>query len=99
MHDAEAKAAAEAAGLGYAYVPVPTAGMSADHVTAFREAVDAHEGPFLAYCRSGARSCHLWAFTAVRELPIDYIIAAAAAAGYDLAPATRALRQAAGEAG
>ncbi len=93
LHDAEAKVAAEAAGLAYAYVPVPTGGMSADHVTAFRKAVDAHEGPFLAYCRSGTRSCHLWAFTAVRELPIDYIIAAAAEAGYDLAPAAGALRQ------
>lgn len=95
MSDAEAKAAALAAGLGYVYVPVPSGGMSGDHLKTFRQAVDTHDGPFLAYCRTGTRSCHLWAFTAVRELPIDYVIAAAAEAGYDLAPAAGALSRAA----
>jgi uncharacterized protein (TIGR01244 family) len=87
LHDAEAEAEARSAGLAYAYVPVPTGGMTQEHVRAFREAVDANEGPYLAYCRSGTRSCHLWAFAAVRELPIDYIVAAAAAI---LAPPARA---------
>jgi sulfide:quinone oxidoreductase len=87
LDDAEAAAAAAAAGLAYVHVPVPTGGMSPDHIRAFRAAVDAHEGPFLAYCRSGTRSCYLWAFAAVRELPVDYVIAAAAEAGYDLEPA------------
>lgn len=98
VHDAEARAAALAAGLDYAYVPVPTGAFGQDHVRAFRAAVDAHQGPFLAYCRSGTRSCHLWAFTAVRELPVDYVIAAAAEAGYDLAPAAAAIEGAKGQA-
>lgn len=84
LPDAEAEAAARAAGLGYVFVPVPSGGMMPDHLTAFRRAVDRGEGPFLAYCRSGTRSCHLWAFSAARTRPVEEILAAAADAGYDL---------------
>ncbi len=43
------------------------------------------EGPVLAYCRSGTRSTIVWALGEPSMSP-DAIIAAAAGAGYDLAP-------------
>jgi uncharacterized protein (TIGR01244 family) len=94
LSDDDAAAAASAAGLAYAHVPVVSGAMTVADIEAFREVVDRHEGPFLAYCRSGTRSCFLWAFSAVRALPVSYIVAAAAEAGYDLGPAQPALQQA-----
>jgi uncharacterized protein (TIGR01244 family) len=94
---AEAEAAARAAGLDYVFVPVPSGGMQPGHLQAFRQAVDRHEGPFLAYCRSGTRSCHLWAFAAARSQPAEAIIEAAAAAGYDLSGAAPMLERIAAE--
>jgi uncharacterized protein (TIGR01244 family) len=70
--------AAAAEGLAYAFVPAPSGGITIDHVSAYGE------GPFLAYCRTGTRSCHLWALSAARSRPAAEIVAAAAAAGYDL---------------
>jgi uncharacterized protein (TIGR01244 family) len=97
LADAEARALAEAAGLTYAFVPVVMSALGPETLAAFAEAVERNPGPHLAYCRSGTRSCHLWAFTAVRSRPPEAIIAAAAAAGYDLAPALPVLRRLAGE--
>ncbi len=84
MGDAEARAAAEARGLAYVYVPVVTGRISAEHVAAMREAMTAHPGPQVAYCRSGTRSCHLWALVRAAEDDPDTLVAAAAAAGYDI---------------
>lgn len=83
---AAAEAAARAAGLDYVFLPVPSGGLTPDHLAAFRHAVERGSGPFLAYCRSGTRSCHLWAFNAARSQRPAAILAAAAAAGYDLEP-------------
>ena len=67
-------AAAHAAGMGYAAIPVTHAGFSGPQVTAMRAALDEAGGrPVLAYCRSGTRSTLLWAL-------------AEAQAGYDLSP-------------
>ncbi|MDF1585101.1 TIGR01244 family sulfur transferase [Geminicoccaceae bacterium 1502E] len=89
--DAAARAAAEA-GLAYHYLPVPSGGMSLEHVEAERVAIEEAQGPFLAYCRSGTRSCHLWAFVKAGSRPVEEIVAAAAAAGYDLQPAAQTIR-------
>lgn len=97
LDDAQARRLAEAAGLDYAFVPVVTGGIDAPAVAAFAEAVAAHPGPHLAYCRSGTRSSFLWALAAARQRPAEEIVAAAAAAGYDLAPALPALRRINGE--
>lgn len=97
LTDEEARALAEAAGLAYAFVPVSPGGIGPEAVAAFAQAVEANPGPYLAYCRSGTRSCHMWAFNAARSQPTREIVAAAAAAGYDLGPALPALRRIAGE--
>ena len=84
LSDAEARAAAEAHGLAYVYVPVVTGGIFPDHIAEMKEAIDSHDGPFVAYCRSGTRSCHLWALVEAVDEDPDRLIEAAATAGYDL---------------
>ena len=84
MGDAEARAAAQANGLAYAHVPVVPGGIYPDHIAQMKTAMDGHEGPYLAYCRTGTRSCHLWALTNAATTEPSALIAAAAKAGYDL---------------
>jgi uncharacterized protein (TIGR01244 family) len=98
LSDAEARALAEAEGLAYAHVPVISGGIRPEAVTAFAEAVAGNPGSYLAYCRSGTRSCYMWAFAEAPKRPAGEILEAAAAAGYDLSPALPLLRQLAGKA-
>lgn len=77
--------AAEAAGMTYAAIPVTHAGFSAVQVEAMVDALEQAEGPVLAYCRSGTRSCNLWALAeASRGDDPDALTAKAAGAGYDI---------------
>ncbi|MGD9510207.1 MAG: TIGR01244 family sulfur transferase [Geminicoccaceae bacterium] len=86
LSDAEAGQLAMSLGLDYAYVPVVSGQMSFADVKALAAVLAEHPGPYLAYCRSGTRSCHLWACATVSQRPVDETLAAAAAAGYDLSP-------------
>lgn len=83
--DGEAiRVAAEAAGIGYAAIPVTHAGFSYLQVTAMADVLAA-SGPVLAFCRSGTRSCHLWALArATMGDDADDLTNRAAAAGYDI---------------
>ncbi|MGK6322536.1 TIGR01244 family sulfur transferase [Sphingomonas sp. DT-51] len=79
------RTAAAAAGLGYTAIPVTHAGFSLPQVEAMTAALAAADGPVLAYCRSGTRSCNLWALAgAARGDDADALTAKAADAGYDL---------------
>jgi uncharacterized protein (TIGR01244 family) len=79
------RAAAEAAGLDYTAIPVTQAGFSHPQVTAMIDAIDRADGPVLAYCRSGTRSCNLWALAgAGLGEDQDALVGKAAGAGYDL---------------
>jgi sulfide:quinone oxidoreductase len=91
LADHEAKAAAMAAGLAYAFVPVVSGAMTMADVEAFGRAVEANDGPYLAYCRSGTRSSSLWALDAARRQEPATIIEAARRAGYDLSGLVPAL--------
>lgn len=83
---AEIEAAAKAAGLGYVAIPVTHSGFSEPQVAAMAQALEAADGPVLAYCRSGTRSTLLWALAeASKGASPDELSSAAAAAGYDLA--------------
>lgn len=96
---AEIRAAAEAAGLAYTEIPVTQAGFSHPQVAAMGAALDAAGGPVLAYCRSGTRSCNLWALAeASRGGDPEELTAKAAAAGYDLSGIRPVLDQLAGKA-
>ncbi len=84
LPSAVAEAAARRAGLVYVSVPVPSGSLFPDQVAAMTEALARTRGPWLAYCRSGTRSCRLWAFVAARKRDPVEILEAAARAGYDL---------------
>jgi uncharacterized protein (TIGR01244 family) len=82
---AEIRAAAEAAGLTYVEVPVTQAGFSHPQIDAMTAALTGADGPVLAYCRSGTRSCNLWALAAARGgRDPAVLVAQAENAGYDL---------------
>ena len=79
------RAAAEAAGLAYVAIPITHAGFSHPQIDAMTTALTATEGPVLAYCRSGTRSCNLWALAAAKAgRNPDLLVTQAGAAGYDL---------------
>ncbi|GGE45733.1 TIGR01244 family sulfur transferase [Actibacterium pelagium] len=90
--EAMAKAAADA-GLAFFVIPVGHGGMSMEMLDQTAEILENSAGPVLAYCRSGTRSTHVWAFTMAGKMPVDDIIAAAARGGYDLSPARGQLEQ------
>jgi uncharacterized protein (TIGR01244 family) len=79
------RAAAEAAGLTYLAIPVGHAGLGEAQIDAMTAALVAADGPVLAYCRSGTRSCNLWALAAAKagRNPV-LLVEQARAAGYDL---------------
>jgi uncharacterized protein (TIGR01244 family) len=84
---AEIEEAARAAGMGYVAIPVSHTGFSEAQVSALADAMQAADGPVLAYCRSGTRSTLLWALTEARQGQEPATIAEKArAAGYDVAP-------------
>jgi uncharacterized protein (TIGR01244 family) len=79
------RAAAEDQGLAYTAIPVTHAGFSMPQVTAMIDALGAANGPVLAYCRSGTRSCNLWALSqAGLGGDPDQLTQQARGAGYDL---------------
>ena len=78
-------AAAAAAGMGYAAIPITHAGFSINQVEAMRTALESAPGKVLAFCRSGTRSTLVWALAraTMGDSP-DALAAKAEAAGYDL---------------
>ena len=82
----EIAAAAAAAGLAYRHIPI-SGGFNLDDVLAMAAALDAADGHVLAFCKSGTRSTFLWALAQSEQgAPAAELIAAAAAAGYDISP-------------
>ena len=79
------RAAVEAAGLAYTEIPVTQAGFSHPQLDAMAAALAAADGPVLAFCRSGTRSCNLWALAAAKAGRDPALLEGQAAdAGYDL---------------
>lgn len=83
---AEIAAAAEAAGLATAHIPVTPGQLGDGEALAFRDAVTGFDKPVLAFCRTGTRSTQLWSLAARDRLSTDEVIRMAATAGYDLEP-------------
>lgn len=76
---------AKTLGLGYTAIPVTHSGFSHPQLDAMAAALASAGGPVLAYCRSGTRSCNLWALAMAKQgASPDMLCAKAAAAGYDL---------------
>lgn len=83
--NAAMQAAAEAAGLSYIAIPTVMGGMTMAQVQAMADALGSTDQPVLAFCRSGTRSCNLWALAmASRGADADTLIEKAQHAGYDL---------------
>ena len=79
------RVAAEAAGLAYTAIPITHAGFSHPQIDAMTQALVQADGPVLAYCRSGTRSCNLWALAAAKAgRNPDLLESQARGAGYDL---------------
>ena len=79
------RAAAEAAGLSYTAIPITHSGFSLPQVEAMAAVLRDAGGPVFAYCRSGTRSCNLWALAEARGGgDPDELIGKGAGAGYDL---------------
>jgi uncharacterized protein (TIGR01244 family) len=57
---ASIEAAARAAGLQYAYLPVESSFQTEEQIARFAELLDSMPRPILAFCRSGARSGYLY---------------------------------------
>jgi len=57
---AQLQHAAEAAGLRYIHLPVVSGQLTVEQVGEMARALQAAEGPVFAFCRSGARSEHLF---------------------------------------
>ena len=83
-------AAAKAAGLQAAYLPIVSGKVADDDALAFGSAMDSLPKPILAYCRTGTRSSTLWSLSeGGRGRPLPEIVAATKAAGYDMAGVVR----------
>jgi len=77
-------AAAKAAGLAYAYIPV-RGGPTPAQVAAEQEVLAELPGPVLAYCRSGTRAIITWSLgEAAAGADRAELIRLGQAAGYDL---------------
>ncbi|WP_445943378.1 TIGR01244 family sulfur transferase [Roseicyclus sp.] len=85
LQAASMQAAAEAAGLHFVFNPVIGGQMTMDNVEEQRDAIDAADGPVIAYCASGNRSTLVWALGQAGDLPTDEIITRGEAWGYQLA--------------
>ncbi|SHI88175.1 TIGR01244 family sulfur transferase [Wenxinia saemankumensis] len=83
---AEIARAAQAAGLAFRAQPIRPGQVGAQDAADFGALLEALPGPVFAYCRTGTRAATLWALSQAGRRPAEGIIAAARAAGYDLAP-------------
>lgn len=82
LHSAAMAQAAAAAGLAYVVNPVTPGSFTADLVARQRAAMDAAGGPVFAYCASGNRSTVVWELVNAGKMPVDDMLAIAAAHGY-----------------
>lgn len=82
---AEIEAAAKAAGLNYIHIPVRGMPPSPELSEQTCKAVEASEGPVLAFCRTGTRSISCYSLAKhAQGHDRDELVKTAAGAGYDL---------------
>lgn len=83
-HATTIEAAAEEAGIAFVHLPLTHQTMTPDNIAKQAEIIEGAGGPVLAYCASGTRSTVAWAIGQAGNMPVDDILTAARAAGYDL---------------
>ena len=89
----EMAAAAQAAGLEYAYQPVVGSNIAETDIDGFDAIVSLAEKPVLAFCRTGTRCTTLWALSQAPQQDNTRILETAEQAGYDLSGLTPRLDQ------
>lgn len=73
------------AGLRFAHVPTPKTDIFTDGVVEpMADALRSLPGPVVAHCKSGVRSAIAWAAASARSQPVDCVLAALTAAGFEL---------------
>jgi len=82
---AEIEKAARERRLEARYIPVVSGKITDEDVKRFSDARQELPKPQLAYCRTGTRSATLWGLSEGRTRPLQQILLATKAAGYDLA--------------
>jgi|SRR5690554_5337955 len=82
--NADIAAAAQAAGLHYHYLPITSGQITDDNVSDFAELMAQVKGPVLVFCRTGTRSCCVWALSEAHRLHATALVTAAKKVGYDL---------------
>lgn len=75
---------AKALGLEYRHIPVVPGKITDADIEAFSSALQAMQGPVLAYCRTGTRAASLWALSEAGHLSSEAILMTASDAGYAL---------------
>ncbi|MBB5537185.1 bifunctional protein tyrosine phosphatase family protein/NAD(P)/FAD-dependent oxidoreductase [Rhizobium giardinii] len=78
------RAAAEAAGLAFAHVPVVGGSISDADIEALGKALKELPQPVLGFCRTGTRTTTLWALSQSPTLGVAPVMSIASQAGYDL---------------
>ncbi len=73
-------------GLKFAHIPVTAGAMHDADIKDMAAALEAADGPVLAYCRSGTRATLMWALAQAGHMPAEEIFAAAARVGVDITP-------------
>lgn len=72
-------------GMRFAHVPAEKLDLFTDDVVeGMANAVLRLDGPILAHCKSGLRSAIVWAAASARSQPVDCVLGALTAAGFDL---------------
>ena len=84
LHSSVMAAAAEAAGIGFDFLPFTALTMNPKTVAEQGKLIEQANGPVIAYCESGTRCALVWAFLQAGSMPIDEILKATANAGYNL---------------
>lgn len=91
--------AARAAGLTYEVLELSHQTLTPENAAKQRRMIEQADGNVLAYCRSGTRCSVIWAMGQIGDTGLDEILAATAAAGYDLTSYLPLLEQAARDRG
>lgn len=72
-------------GLKFAHVPAAKLDLFTDPVVeGMADAIRRMDGPVLAHCKSGQRSAIVWAAASARSQPVDCVLIALTAAGFEL---------------
>jgi sulfide:quinone oxidoreductase len=82
---ADMEAIAKSHGLGFAHIPVTTAGaIGESDIARMRAALAQSPGAVLGFCRTGTRAAMMWALSQVGEASPEMLMKAGADAGFDL---------------